>query len=105
MKHGSPEPTPSDDLSTRLETLESRLREERRRSRRLERLLIGGLLVATFAGVAAGTAARTAVDVVQTRRLEILDENDRVVLLATAARHGGRVDIWDAAQQIGRAHV
>ncbi|MCP4835824.1 MAG: hypothetical protein GY895_13800 [Phycisphaera sp.] len=89
-----------DDLFTRrLESLEASLYRERLRRRRTEALLLGGLLIAASLGALAATGTSNVVDVVQTHRLEILDDNDQVVLLATAARHGGRVDVWDAAQR------
>lgn len=86
-------------FARRLESLEASLDRERLRRRRTEALLLGGVLVAASLGAVAATGISTVVDVVQTHRLEILDGNDQVVLLATAARHGGRVDVWDAAQR------
>jgi hypothetical protein len=90
-----------DDTSTatavesRLARLESALQTERARRRRLERLSILGAVVMAGLGALAAGRASSIVDIVQTRRLEVLDDSDRVVLVATAARHGGRVDIWD----------
>ena len=88
-----------DDLARRLETIETALDRERHRRQRLERLLIGGVLLVGGLGAIAASGIDRVVDVVQTRRLEILDDNDRVVMLASAARHGGRLDIWDAGQR------
>ena len=88
-----------DDLARRLTTLETSLARERSRRRRIERILVGGVLIAASLGAIAASGISNVIDVVQTRRLEILDENDRVVMLASAARHGGRLDIWDAAQR------
>ncbi len=85
-------------VESRLASLETALRQERCRRRRLERVVTAaGLVVAVLGALAAGRAS-SVVEVVQTRRLEVLDQSDRVVLVATAARHGGRVDIWDDAQ-------
>lgn len=88
-----------DDLAGRLATLEMSLDRERDRRRRLERVLLGGVLFAAGFGALAAGGFSNVTEVVQTRRLEIIDDNDRVVMLATAARHGGRLDVWDAAQR------
>jgi hypothetical protein len=88
----------ADAVESRLARLESALIAERRRRRRLERLLVAGAIVTTALGALAAGRASAIADIVQARRLEILDETDRVVLVATAARHGGRIDLWDDAQ-------
>ena len=82
-------------VESRLARLESALIDERARRRRLERMLGGAAVMLTVLGALAAGRASSVVDIVQTRRLEVVDDNDRVVLVATAARHGGRVDIWD----------
>ena len=47
-------------------------------------MLLGGILFAAGFGALAGGFSNVT-DVVQTRRLEIIDDNDRVVMPATAA--------------------
>ena len=87
------------ELVRRLQALESRLADERGRRRRFERTaLVLGTVVMVLGVMAAGRGGMIR-DVVQTRRLEIIDQNDRVVMLAAAARHGGRLDGWDSEQR------
>ncbi len=86
-------------LLSRLDHLEHRLRTEGRKRKRLERLVVCGGILAIGLGTLAARGLEPVSDVVQTRRLEILDGNNRVVVLATAAQHGGRIDLWDAAEK------
>ena len=87
------------DLVRRLQSLESRLDRERGRRRRFERTALALGTVMMILGVMAAGRGSSVLDVVQTRRLEVLDQNDRVVMLASAARHGGRIDVWDSEQR------
>ncbi|MAC18452.1 MAG: hypothetical protein CMJ23_02030 [Phycisphaerae bacterium] len=87
------------DLVRRLQSLEVRLDRERGRRRRFERTALALGAVVMVLGVMAAGRGSSVLDVVQTRRLEILDQSDRVVMLASAARHGGRLDVWDAEQR------
>lgn len=94
----TPRTATADAVESRLASLETALTEERRRRRRLERVTGLAVLAAVAFGTLAAARPGSIVDVVQTRRLEVLDDGDRVVLVATAARHGGRIDLWDDAQ-------
>ena len=94
----SPSQTPS-DLSDRIERLEHALRSEGRRRKRLERIVMCTGVVLVGLGAVAARGFEPVADVVQTRRLEILDTNNRVVVLATGAQHGGRIDLWDSAEK------
>ena len=87
------------ELVRRLQVLESRLADERGRRRRFERTaMVLGTVIMVLGVMAAGRGGLIR-DVVQTRRLEIIDANDQVVMLAAAARHGGRLDVWDSEQR------
>ncbi len=81
-------------LSARLDRIESDLAAARRSARRwrmgtitLGALLAGGTLVAAV-------QVSPVVDVIRTKRLEIVGEGDKVVLLAHAAETGGQLDVW-----------
>ncbi len=49
--------------------------------------------VVGIAGIAATQSARTP-DVIRARRFEVVDQNDKVVLLAGIGATGGQIDIW-----------
>ena len=87
------------DLGVRIQRLEEQLHCEERRRRRIERIAVCGGIVLLGLGALAATGLDPIADVVQTRRLEILDANDRVVVLAAGAQHGGRIDLWDATEK------
>lgn len=80
-----------EELEQRLAALEARFGRDRRRLRLLSAGL-GCLLVAGI-GIAA-SAHRPVRDVVQTNRLEILDNNGQLVLAAEGGQHGGQLDLW-----------
>lgn len=81
------------DLLERFERLEADVRRGRRRSRFA--LLAGGTLALVAVGSGL-TSAPFAVDIVRTKRLEVLDDSNKIVLLASATKTGGRLDLWDA---------
>jgi hypothetical protein len=87
----------SHDLDARLDQLSRELSTERRRRRRLEKGVLALVLVAIGAGSIAASSLQATSDVVRTKRLEIVDESGRIVVLASAAKHGGRIDLWDDA--------
>ena len=94
MNHGSHEI--SDGLLRRIEALETPLAKTRKR-RTLERAVLGTSLLVLAGGIFAGfTAANTTNEVLRAKRLEIVDDANRVVLLATVSDTGGRLDFWDA---------
>ena len=72
------------------------VRAESRSSRRIAGLSACALVAALFGGLIAMENAEVA-RVIQTRRLEIIDEAGRVALVATSTAQGGRVDLWNAA--------
>ena len=98
MTHPLPDHgTDTETLARRIDRLHQELESERRRRGRLERFgAIACLLVVGAAGIAA-TSFRPVADVVRTHRLEIVDDSNRIVMLASAAKHGGRIDLWDDA--------
>ena len=89
--------TETETLARRIDQLRQELDLERRRRGRLERFGAIACLLVIGAGGIAATAFQPVADVVRTRRLEIVDESNRIVMLASAAKHGGRIDLWDDA--------
>ena len=69
----------------------ARLRSEARTAKLFAMLASGGLIVGLLA-MTAPQAAR----VIQTKRLEIVDDAGRVTMVATSAAQGGRLDFWNA---------
>lgn len=84
-------PGPHRDLDM-LRTEVARLRREARTTRLIAMLASAGLIVGLLA-MTAPQAAR----VVQTKRLEIVDDAGRVTMVATSTPQGGRLDLWNAA--------
>ena len=84
-------------LDARLDRIESELRDARRDARRWRRAatLLGGTVA--LAGLAAAAQAVRVEDVVRTKRLEIVGEGEKVVMLAQATDSGGQVDVWSKA--------
>ena len=98
MTHPLPDHgTDPETLARRIDQLRRDLDLERRRRSRLERLTAIACLFVLGAGGIAATAFRPVADVVRTHRLEIVDDSNRIVMLASAAKHGGRIDLWDDA--------
>jgi len=85
------------DLETRVTELERSLGEARRAAVTARRttVVLGGalLLAATIAAV----GPQRVLDVVQATRLEILDQEGRVVASLTSGERGGQLDLWDDA--------
>ena len=75
----------NETLSHRLESLEARIAELQHasvNSRRWKTLAItAGVGLIALAGVAATQSSQTA-DVIRARRFEVVDQNDKIVLLA-----------------------
>lgn len=71
------------------------LRAEARRARRAAAIAGCGFVLACFAGLVAMHNAEVP-RVVQTKRLEIIDDNGRVALVAGTSAQGGRIDLWNA---------
>lgn len=67
-----------------------------RRETRTARLLAGLATVGLAVGLVAMRNPEIA-PLVQTKRLEIVDDSGRVSLVATSAPSGGRLDLWNAA--------
>lgn len=90
----------------RLTRLERELTSQRAVLRRYRRLCAG--LAPTIAAGAciAATSAGSIADVLQTRRLEVLDASGKLVFAATAGAQGGQMDLWNAAgRNVMRASV
>ena len=92
-----PDDTDPQTLARRIDHLRRELDLERRRRGRLERVAAIACILLVGGGGIAASAFRPVADVVRTRRLEIVDESNRIVMLASAAKHGGRIDLWDDA--------
>ncbi|MAT81918.1 MAG: hypothetical protein CMJ29_09790 [Phycisphaerae bacterium] len=87
-------PTPLPDVEARLQELEDQLGATRRSLRCTKRwLAVAG--IAGFGLLAAAAADLAAIDVLRTKRLEIVDHTGNVVLAASADDLGGRVDFWN----------
>lgn len=67
------------------------LRRESRNARLLAALATGALALGLFA-----MRNPEITPLVQTKRLEILDDSGRVALVATASAQGGRLDLWNS---------
>lgn len=84
-------------LSQRMETLEGRIAELQyadHRARRWKTLAIAsGVALIALAGIAATRPSETA-DVIRARRFEVVDQNDKIVLLAGIGQNGGQIDVW-----------
>jgi hypothetical protein len=86
--------TPSPlDLARRIDRLEADLHRLRRRNRRTLAVISSIALASIGLGFA---TAPTSVDVIRTKRLELLDDTNKVVLLASVTKTGGRLDVWNA---------
>ena len=99
MTHSN-DSTETDQTSTltlRLQRLESEVAmlQEAKRSARTWKFIamVCGAAICSLAGIAATQAARTP-DVIRSRRFEVVDQNDKVVLLAGIGTTGGQLDIW-----------
>lgn len=84
-------------LSQRMESLEARIAELQNASvnaRRWKTLgLSASVALIALAGVAATQSSQTA-DVIRARRFEVVDQNDKIVLLAGIGQNGGQIDVW-----------
>lgn len=84
-------------LSQRMEQLEQRmhlLQHADTRARRWKTTaLVAGFAVIGLAGIAATQSAGTP-DVLRARRFEVVDQNDKIVMLAGIGQNGGQLDIW-----------
>lgn len=90
-------PATSESTALRLEELEravGRLDAVTIESRRWRTLAFaGGFAAIVLGGVAATQSARTP-DVIRARRFEVVDQNDKIVLLAGIGQNGGQLDLW-----------
>ena len=90
-------PIIDETLSQRMERLEASLAELKHadlRARRWKTLAVtAGVALIALAGVAATQSARTP-DVIRARRFEVVDQNDKIVLLAGIGQNGGQIDVW-----------
>ena len=86
-----------DQLHERLCVLERKANRDRQSVRRY-RLLCAALTLTLVGllGAAASTMAPVS-DVVQTRRLEVVDANGALVFAAHPGRNGGMIDLWNSA--------
>ncbi|MSR69919.1 MAG: hypothetical protein EXS17_06190 [Phycisphaerales bacterium] len=83
-----------DQLAAQLATLHASHARAACTARRYKTIgFICAVSAAGLAGLAATQAARTP-DVIRSRRFEVVDQNDKVVLLAGIGANGGQIDVW-----------
>jgi hypothetical protein len=90
--------TSHEPIARRLEALERELASLHRTTRRMRLSLVTAIAIgAGFALAAAAPYAAPVADVVRAKRLEIVDDRDRVIALLGAGAEGGQLDLWNAA--------
>jgi len=85
------------DVDARLARLEAELalaRGDARRARRTSCALLCLAGAAAAGGLMAASQVARVEDVLRVRRLEVVGEGDKVVLLAQASETGGQLDLW-----------
>ncbi len=83
-----------ESLAERLDQLESCANASASAARRWRRVAIAtGATALAFATLAATQSARTP-DVIRARRFEVVDKDDKIVLLAGIGQNGGQLDLW-----------
>lgn len=85
------------DVDARLARLEAELalaRGDARRARRASCALLCLAGAAAAGGLMAASQVARVEDVLRVRRLEVVGEGDKVVLLAQASETGGQLDLW-----------
>jgi len=90
--HRTPESNTS--LTQRLDAIERQLSDARRESRRWRAGAITLACIGVSVIVLAATQSTRTPDVVRARRFEVVDQGDKVVLLAGIGQHGGQLDVW-----------
>jgi len=90
--HGTPQTDRS--IDARLARIEADLDAARRDARRWRRGTFITLGVAGTALLAAAMQDSPIVDVIRTRRIEVVGADDKVMLLAHAGETGGQLDVW-----------
>lgn len=81
-------------LAQRLDAIEKELMSTRRESLRWRAGAITLACIGISAVVLAATQSTRTPDVVRARRFEVVDQSDKVVLLAGIGQHGGQLDVW-----------
>ncbi|MDA1007871.1 MAG: hypothetical protein O2800_02550 [Planctomycetota bacterium] len=82
-------------IDARLQTLESEMLRLRQETRRWRRIALGlAVPITVLAGVAATQASRVP-DVIRTHKLEIVDAQEKVVVVANSVGGEGRIDVWN----------
>ena len=87
----------TNDVDARLARLEAELsaaRRDARRARRTSGALLAAAAVASVGGLMAASQVARVEDVLRVKRLEVVGEGDKVVLLAQASETGGQLDLW-----------
>ncbi|MCH2160406.1 MAG: hypothetical protein MK085_00885 [Phycisphaerales bacterium] len=88
-----------DELLLRIKNLEGSLKESASRRRRERRMLGGGVALACISFLGGLGAVSSGDDVLRTKRLEIIDDDNNMILVAGASMHGGRIDLMDSTGQ------
>lgn len=88
-----------DELERRLNTLEKEVAIVSRSARRYRSLCAFLLLMFLGLGSLAATNRSSVLDVIQTRRLEVVDREGNLVLAASSETFGGQLDLWNKEGQ------
>ena len=88
-----------DELERRLNTLEKEVATVSRTALRYRSLCAFMLLMFLGLGTLAATNRSSVLDVIQTRRLEVLDRDGKLVLAASSETFGGQLDLWNKEGQ------
>jgi hypothetical protein len=93
-------------IEDRLSTIERELAFQRTLALRYRRFCAALVLLIAAGASLAATSAGSIAEVLQTRRLEVLDASGKLVFAASAGASGGQMDLWNAAgRNVMRASV
>lgn len=104
MRHDTVDDATIAALARRVELLESRLAETQRATRRARAArLLPWIALGGAVAIAAAPQQRVP-DVLRAHRIEVVDEEGRVVLLGSSTERGGQLDLWnDGGANVFRA--
>ncbi len=86
----------TETITRRLDRLEAELRRSQRRAGRYRDLCIA-LAAAGVVAALLAAARQDVADLLRIKRLEVVDNEGRLVLAASAGANGGQLDLWSPA--------